>query len=60
MRVLFVCSRNTDRSADLLDIPDDFDYMDPTLIRLLETKAGPFFSRVGSAPNNSRERTLEE
>jgi predicted protein tyrosine phosphatase len=28
-----------------LDIPDDFDYMDPMLIRILETKAGPFFSR---------------
>jgi predicted protein tyrosine phosphatase len=43
-----------------LDIPDDFGYMDPTLVRLLETKAGPFFSRGGSAPNKSRERTLEE
>lgn len=28
-----------------LDIPDDFDYMDPLLIRLLEAKVGPFFSR---------------
>lgn len=28
-----------------LDIPDDFEYMDPKLIRILETKAGPFFSR---------------
>jgi predicted protein tyrosine phosphatase len=26
-----------------LDIPDEFDYMDPRLVRLLETKAGPFF-----------------
>lgn len=25
-----------------LDIPDDYDFMDPALIRLLETKAGPF------------------
>ena len=31
-----------------LDIPDEFDYMDPTLIRLLEAKVGPFFSRGGS------------
>jgi predicted protein tyrosine phosphatase len=28
-----------------LDIPDDFEYMDPTLVRLLEAKVGPFFSR---------------
>ena len=26
-----------------LDIPDEFEYMDPGLVRLLETKAGPFF-----------------
>lgn len=26
-----------------LDIPDQFDYMDPALVRLLEAKAGPFF-----------------
>lgn len=32
-----------------LDIPDDFDFMDLTLIRLLETKVGPFFNRGGSA-----------
>lgn len=25
-----------------LDIPDDYEFMDPALIRLLETKAGPF------------------
>jgi len=28
-----------------LDIPDEFDFMDPALVRLLEAKAGPFFSR---------------
>jgi len=28
-----------------LDIPDDFEFMDPALVRLLEAKAGPFFSR---------------
>ena len=28
-----------------LDIPDDFEFMDPALIRLLEAKVGPFFSR---------------
>jgi predicted protein tyrosine phosphatase len=28
-----------------LDIPDDFEYMDPKLIRILEAKAGPWFSR---------------
>ena len=26
-----------------LDIPDEFEYMDPALVRLLELKAGPFF-----------------
>jgi len=25
-----------------LDIPDDYQFMDPALIRLLETRAGPF------------------
>jgi predicted protein tyrosine phosphatase len=25
-----------------LEIPDDYEYMDPVLIRLLEAKAGPF------------------
>jgi predicted protein tyrosine phosphatase len=28
-----------------LDIPDEFEYMDPALVRLLEAKAGPFFQR---------------
>lgn len=28
-----------------LGISDDYAYMDPELIRLLESKAGPFFSR---------------
>ncbi|HKQ16882.1 MAG TPA: low molecular weight protein tyrosine phosphatase family protein [Steroidobacteraceae bacterium] len=28
-----------------LDIPDEFEYMDPALVRLLELKAGPFFKR---------------
>ena len=28
-----------------LDIPDDFEFMDPALIRILEAKVGPFFSR---------------
>jgi predicted protein tyrosine phosphatase len=26
-----------------LDIPDEFEFMDPSLVRLLEAKAGPFF-----------------
>lgn len=29
-----------------LDIPDEFEYMDPLLVRLLEAKVGPFF-KVG-------------
>ena len=28
-----------------LDIPDDFAFMDPALVRLLENKVGPFFLR---------------
>lgn len=28
-----------------LDIPDDYDYMQPELVMLLEAKAGPFFRR---------------
>ena len=28
-----------------LDIPDEYEYMDPALVRLLEAKVGPFFSR---------------
>jgi predicted protein tyrosine phosphatase len=34
-----------DKRVICLDIPDDFEYMDPTLISLLEAKVGPFFSR---------------
>ncbi|MGC3979904.1 MAG: low molecular weight protein tyrosine phosphatase family protein [Steroidobacteraceae bacterium] len=26
-----------------LDIPDEFEFMDPALVRILQTKAGPFF-----------------
>jgi predicted protein tyrosine phosphatase len=29
-----------------LDIPDDYNFMQPELIRLLETKAGPFLRRL--------------
>ena len=29
-----------------LNIPDQFEYMDPALIRLLEAKVGPFFRRT--------------
>lgn len=28
-----------------LDIPDEFEYMDPALVKLLEAKVGPFFAR---------------
>ena len=28
-----------------LDIPDEFDYMEPALVKLLAAKAGPFFAR---------------
>jgi predicted protein tyrosine phosphatase len=29
-----------------LDIPDEYEYMDPVLVKLLEIKVGPFFSRT--------------
>ncbi|HBF51277.1 MAG TPA: phosphotyrosine protein phosphatase [Massilia sp.] len=29
-----------------LDIPDDYDYMQPELVRLLEKKVGPFLRRA--------------
>jgi len=32
-----------------LDIKDEYEYMDPALIRLLEAKVGPFFGRGGEA-----------
>jgi len=28
-----------------LDIPDEFEFMDPVLVRMLEAKVGPFFQR---------------
>jgi predicted protein tyrosine phosphatase len=34
-----------DKRIICLDIPDEFEYMDPELIRLLEAKVGPFFQR---------------
>lgn len=34
-----------DKRVVCLDIPDDYEFMDPMLIRLLEAKVGPFFSR---------------
>lgn len=34
-----------DKRIICLDIPDEFEFMDPGLIRLLEAKAGPFFQR---------------
>ena len=33
-----------------LDIPDEFEFMDPALVKLLEAKVGPFFAR--GAPGN--------
>ena len=33
-----------------LDIPDEYEFMDPVLVRLLEIKAGPFFARPPRAP----------
>jgi predicted protein tyrosine phosphatase len=35
-----------DKRIVCLDIPDEFEFMDTALIRLLEAKAGPFFRGV--------------
>lgn len=32
-----------DKRIICLDIPDEFEFMDPALVRLLEAKVGPFF-----------------
>jgi predicted protein tyrosine phosphatase len=32
-----------------LDIPDDYEFMDPTLVRMLESRVGRFLSQAGSA-----------
>jgi predicted protein tyrosine phosphatase len=32
-----------DKRIICLDSPDEFEFMDPALVRLLEAKAGPFF-----------------
>jgi len=34
-----------DKRVVCLDIPDEYGFMDPALVRLLELKAGPFFDR---------------
>lgn len=31
-----------------LDIPDDYEFMDPVLVRMLESRVGRFLSRPGS------------
>lgn len=35
-----------DKRVVCLDIPDEFEYMDPVLVRILETRVGPFFDRT--------------
>jgi predicted protein tyrosine phosphatase len=34
----------------VLDIPDEYEFMDPGLIRVLERKVGPFLVRLGASP----------
>jgi len=34
-----------DKRIVCLDIPDEFEFMDPVLVRLLEARVGPFFER---------------
>jgi len=34
-----------DKRIICLDIPDEFEFMDPALVRVLEAKVGPFFQR---------------
>ena len=35
----------TSQSIICLDIPDEYDYMEPALVALLEAKVGPFLAR---------------
>ena len=35
-----------DKRVVCLNIPDDFEYMDPALVDILETKVGPYFRRA--------------
>jgi predicted protein tyrosine phosphatase len=35
-----------DKRVICLDIPDDYEFMDPTLVRILETKAGRFLRNL--------------
>ena len=37
-----------------LDIPDDYEFMDPALVRILETRAGRFLSRPSPAAPTSK------
>lgn len=39
-------SQLKDKRVICLDIPDDYEFMDPVLVRILENKLGPFFSRM--------------
>jgi predicted protein tyrosine phosphatase len=34
-----------DKRIVCLNIPDEFEYLDPALVRILETRVGPFFNR---------------
>jgi predicted protein tyrosine phosphatase len=34
----------------VLDIPDEYEFMDPALIKVLERKVGPYLVRLGGAP----------
>jgi predicted protein tyrosine phosphatase len=38
----------TDQKIICLDIPDEYEYMEPALIDLLKAKAGPFLARMGA------------
>jgi len=39
-----------DKRVVCLDIPDDYDYMDPPLIRVLERKVAPYLMARGARP----------
>jgi predicted protein tyrosine phosphatase len=42
-----------DKECVVLDVPDEFDYMAPALVALLERKVAPFLIRRGAAPGDA-------
>ena len=39
-----------DKRVVVLDIPDEYEFMDPALVKVLERKVGPYLVRLGATP----------